>query len=95
MAVVLNGFGGKMRINHNRSRLNKALTNREYKIMQMFDENAYCIICMKRYASWHYDCSPQNARVKHRHGNHKPIYPWHYRRYKTWKHSRKTQWKTK
>lgn len=76
----------------NRAKLNKAKTSREYQHIQMF--NDYCPICMKRSGSWYYDCSPKDMRVKHRHGNGKAIYSWNYRRYKTWKHNRKTQWKS-
>ena len=33
MAVVQNGFGGKMSKNRNRAKLNKAITGREYKLL--------------------------------------------------------------
>ncbi len=79
--------------NRNRAKFNKAQTSKEYKLLMMHYEYSYCYICTKRCGSFYYDCSPQNTRVRHRHGSGKPIYTWKYRSYKTWKHSRKTKWK--
>jgi hypothetical protein len=66
---------------------------KEEKVKKMKQIWDYCFICQKRSGSWYYDCSPN--KVWGRHGNGKPIYSHKYREYKSWKHNRKTQWKTK
>lgn len=65
---------------------------KEEKVKMMNDSYNYCMICNKRNGSWYYDCSP--STVWGRHGNGKAIYSHKYREYKSWKHNRKTQWKT-
>jgi hypothetical protein len=75
--------------NRNRAKLNKAKTGREYQGLQMFNE--YCPVCMKRSGSWYYDCHP--GRIFGRHGDGRALYAIHRRAYRTWKHTRSSQWK--
>lgn len=76
----------------NRAKLEKALTDRERKISERVSKS-YCLICNRRSGSHHYDCSPSNLGSKGRHGSGKPILPYKFRSFKTWKHNRNTQYK--
>ena len=82
-----------MSTNRNRAKLNKAITDRESKIIERISES-YCLICNKRSGTHHWDCSPSNVSAKHRHGNGRAIYSNKYRSFKSWKHNRKQQYKT-
>ena len=77
----------------NRTKLNKCLTSREYNILQMKYEYDYCYICSKRCGSYYYDCSPMTYKSPGRHGSGKLISRFDARKFRTWKHTRKTQWK--
>lgn len=67
------------------------MTRKEEKIKRMKQSHDYCFICQKRNGSWYYDCSP--TFVHGRHGNGKPIESHKRRAFRTWKHTRRTQWK--
>lgn len=82
-----------MSVNKNRNFLNKSVNSREYRLKQLKSSYDYCLICCKRSGSFYYDCSPADARSRHRHGNGRAIYNHDYREYKTWKYNRQTQWK--
>lgn len=77
----------------NRTKLNKCLTSREYNILQMKYEYDYCYICSKRCGSYYYDCSPMTYKSPGRHGSGKLVSTYDAREFRTWKHTRKTQWK--
>ena len=77
----------------NRKKLNKCLNSREYKIALMKYVYDYCFICSKRCGSYYYDCSPMNSKSNGRHGSGKLISTFDSRNFRTWKHTRKTQWK--
>ena len=79
--------------NRNRAKLNKCLTPREYKLTYLKHEYDYCFICCKRGGSFYYDCSPMTMKRKGRHGNGKLISTFDARSYRTWKHTRVTQYK--
>lgn len=69
--------------NRNRAKLKKAHDNREYSIIQR-SENIYCFICARRAGNMYgLNCHPSYWIKK----------GWKGRRYMTWKHNRKTQWK--
>lgn len=77
----------------NRTKLNKCLNSREYKISLMKYVYDYCFICSKRCGSYYYDCSPMNSKSNGRHGSGKLISTFDSRNFRTWKHTRKKQWK--
>ena len=79
--------------NRNRAKLNECLTPREYKLTYLKHEYDYCFICCKRGGSFYYDCSPMSMKRKGRHGNGKLISTFDARKYRTWKHTRVTQYK--
>lgn len=79
--------------NRNRAKLNKCLTQKEYRLRLMKEKYSYCYVCQKRSGSWYYDCSPADMKCKHRHGNGRKIERYMHRSYRTWKYNRKTQWK--
>ena len=74
-------------------KLNNALSNKEYRKLQMKAENNYCFICAKRAGSYYHSCSLKVFRAKGSHGDGKYIFTHKYRSYKTWKHNRSTQYK--
>jgi hypothetical protein len=82
-----------MSTNTNRSKLKVTLTSKEYRIKQMKFEYDYCLICSKRNGCFYTNCSPMNMRSRARHGNGKIVSTFDKRAYRTWKHTRKTQWK--
>lgn len=79
--------------NRNRSKTNKAITSKEYRVIQLKFEYDYCLICSKRCGCFYSNCSPMNMRKRGRHGNGKIVSTFDYRAYRTWKHNRKTQYK--
>jgi len=79
---VLNGFGGKMSVNHNRSKFNKALTSMEYTRL-MKNETISCQICARKGGGYKSSCHPSDNNPK----------GWRWRKTRTCKHNRKTQWK--
>ena len=56
-------------------------------------EYTYCFICAKRCGSYYYDCSPMTFKSPGRHGSGKLISTFDARKFRTWKYTRKTQWK--
>lgn len=80
--------------NTNRNRLEKAINNKEYNILQKGSE-VDCPICAKRAGSYKATCGPVRWWPKYKRGfkNSKCIATWQVRMYRTWKHNRKTQWK--
>lgn len=83
--------------NKNRKRLEKAEDNKVYNILQKgFKE--YCPICSKRSGRYGATCGPVRWWPKYKQGfvnTHKCIATWEVRIYRTWKHTRETQWKQK
>ncbi len=77
----------------NRTKLNKCSNSREYKITQMKYEYDYCFFCAKKCGSYYYDCSPMTYKSPGRHGSGKLVSTYDAREFRTWKHTRKTQWK--
>jgi len=71
-----------MSINRNRAKLNKAMNNEEYNRI-MKNDGVYCIICVRRSGSYNGSCHPSTMNPK----------GWKYRKFRTWKHNRKKQWK--
>ena len=71
-----------MSIHLNRAKLNKTLTSMEYtRLMKM--DMVYCRICVRRGGGYNYSCHPSDNNPR----------GWRWRRKRTWKHNRKTQWK--
>ena len=68
--------------NRSRAKLNKAKDNIEYNRI-MKNDGVYCIICVRRSGSYNGSCAPGAYTNR----------GWMYRRDRTWKHTRKTQWK--
>jgi hypothetical protein len=77
----------------NRKKLNKCSNSRDYKITQTKIEYDYCFICAKRAGSYYYDCSPMTSKRAGRHGSGKIVSTFDAREFRTWKHTRKKQWK--
>lgn len=78
--------------NRNRTRLNKSVTSKEYRIKFhkiVFD---YCFICAKRSGSFYGSCSPSALSSIGLHGNGRYIENHKRREYQSWKYNRKTQW---
>ena len=71
-----------MSINRNRAKFNKALTSMEYTRM-MKNSTVDCPICVRRGGGYFYSCHPSRNNPKG--------YGW--RKTRTWKYNRKTQWK--
>lgn len=68
--------------NRNRAKLNKAKSLREYHVLLKTtpkDNRWFCNICSRRVGKFQISCGPKYVGVK--------------RKYRTWKHNRKTQWK--
>lgn len=71
--------------------LDTTTNNRVYMITFKKSIHTYCYICQKRSGSYYSSCFP-GAKYGH-HGNKKPINGQDYRKFRTWKHTRKYQWK--
>ena len=65
-----------------KNKLKNVTNNRDYSII-MKNQNLYCRICVRRSGSYEGSCHPGAFNKK----GHK------YREYRTWKHTRYTQWK--
>ncbi len=66
--------------NQSRCKTDNVISNREYNILRK-SYRIYCPICAKRGGSYEAYCGPRSTGWK--------------RQYKTWKHTRKTQYKIK
>lgn len=71
--------------------LNKTTDNHNYKITFKNGIYNYCYICQRREGNFYAYCGPSKEYGYH--GNGKRIYSKQRREYRTWKHTRKTQWK--
>ncbi len=73
--------------NRNRAKLNKAINDKQYNRI-MKNDGVYCIICVRRSGSYNGTCAPVSTRGR------RWTPTWRYRMNRTWKHNRKTQWKS-
>ena len=74
-----------------KEKLENVTHSRTYKILYKRSIFDYCYICQRREGSYHAFCGP--GHIYGYHGSHKRVFSTHYRAYRTWKHTRKTQWK--
>ena len=85
-----------MSTNRNRAKLNKAKSNKEYKVILNYFYVVDCPICAKRAGSFTATCYPIRWQVKWRRGFKNPqkmVSTREARTYRTWKYNRKTKWK--
>lgn len=78
-------------MNKKRKGLNKVTDNKTYNVIYKKFVFNYCYICQRRAGSYYANCDGKKRWGYH--GNGKPIYSRDYRRYKSWKHNRRTQYK--
>jgi len=79
-----------MSVNTNRAKLKKAKTSREYQLIQYdFEYPLYWDECTMMYPTYNRGTSKDNRKFWR-----KKKMRFEQRMYRTWKHTRKTQWKS-
>ena len=76
-----------MSVNFDRKKGDNTFTQKEYKIKVIYGQDPYWDECVNLYPRW-------NDRYEDNWKRRKQLYSYQIRMYKTWKHNRKTQYKS-